>query len=268
MDTTLHTRTNVSVEVYKAKENPDGSLVRDADGNAIPDKLVSYKRIHNTTGTSMLNYKIYYLAHEVTTKPVNRVKFLWASGASSAYGTISFTNASYATTWLSSWTNETESDQTVATIRLVNMSDSTDVIFCSASPAQAVADHEIMRVSWTHTHATSGSPAFHNDTLGMLRDCLTGAATTSTPIYSMAFTGNVASSTVVLGTPFSGGTTADTTVVWKPSATATSTNTLLTGYTIYLLDVTKTFGTATGLTEAWAGATSQSITATLTVTMA
>jgi hypothetical protein len=265
MKAKIHTHANVGVEVWKVKRNPDGSVMRDGRGEVVLDTLVSYRWLQNTTATTMKNYKIYYIAHETATKPVNRVKFLYNSSASSAYRTVSFSNVSYATTWVSTWTNETGSTQTVDTVRLVNMSDAADVVFCTASPAQSVADHEIMRVSWTHTHTTSGTtPTTANDVLAMLRDCLTGDNTVSNPLYSMKFTGDLADTTEYLGTPFSGGSLSDTTVVWKPTAEAGSNNTVLSGYTLYLKDGT-TYATKAGLSDAWVEG--QEITATVTVTM-
>jgi hypothetical protein len=260
----IPSKTNVSIETWSVKRNADGSVMRDGKGEPVLDMMTGYQRIHNTTATVMLNYKTFYAAHATATKPVNRVKFLYASGASSAYGTTTYTNASYATSWLSSWLNDTGSSQTVATIRLVNMSSVGDVIFCTATPAQVVAANEVMRVTWTHTHTTSGTPAVENTFLTMLMNCLTGAIATSYPFLTAKFTGAGGAVNVALGTPFSGGSLADTTVVWKPKAEALAGTTQLTRFDLYSALEDPVYS-KTSLTEGWT--VGQSITATVTVTM-
>jgi len=271
MQARIKTRTNVSVEVWSVKCDANGQPLKDGKGQPILDQLRSYQRLHNTTATTMLNYKVYYLTQETTTKPVNRIKFLYNSSASYAYETTSYTNASYATTWTAAWTNTTGSTQTVDTVQLVSFADTGVIVFCTASPAQSVANYEVMRVTWTHTHTatTSGTganyPTIDAAALTMVRDCLTGARTTSDPIYSMTFTGGSTSTIVYLGTPFSGGSLSDTSVVWKPTATSGAGNTQLIAYYIYLKSGS-TYGSKTGLTTAWVAA--QTITATITVTMA
>jgi len=259
------------IQVWTARLDANGKVMRDAAGEPIVDTLKTAYTMHNAVSATMLGYEVHYLGYQVATKPVNRIEFDYTS--STAYGTTSITSttdtAVNATTiWTATYTNETDASITVATVNLLNLASGTETIFASAAPAQVLADNEVMRVNWTHVWSLGGSDqGIQQQLLKDMQDYFEGVLTTTQPINQFYFNGTADETDTP--TVSAGGAVTDTTITLVGTGTndsdADDTMTSfqaknITGSTTHVLF------TKTGLTQDWNN--DVTLTATLVITAA
>lgn len=259
------------VQVWKAKLDANGKVMRDEAGEPIVDTLKTAYTMHNAVSNTMLGYEVYYLGTQVATKPVNRIEFDYTSASS--YGTTTIasttdTTVNATTIWTATFTNETGGSVTVATVNLMNLAAGTETTFASAAPAQAVADNEVMRVNWTHVWTLGGSDqGIQQQLLKDMQDYFENALATTQPINQFYFNGTADETDVP--TISAGGTVSDTSITLVGTGTNDSNaDDTMTSFQAQNVtgSTTHTLFTKTGLTQDWND--DVSITATLVITAA
>jgi hypothetical protein len=212
-------------QIWDAELDDAGNIVRDGAGNPKLKRLVKEWEHHNAVSATMTYYESYYLAYATSVKPVNRIKFTYATGSGYATTTLTASTA-YVSTWQASWTNTTGASVTITTIGLVNYNGVTsDVTFATDSPNQVIAANQVMVVNWVHTWTKNGSDeGLGNTALAHIQDCFEGVETTSFPLsYFTVTSASPSYALTVTPTIIAGGSLTTAYTTWRGAATCAHT---------------------------------------------